>query len=282
MQADHVPHSIFIKPLRAFDIWPENPNNPNDEISPSIGATNKIQQINTYDDWHIVPLSRPLVNPPLFKEDYLDLPGVYGSLDYSRAHMGVPIYGNRTGQWEFVVLNDFRSWEVAYSDIQHTVHGKRCFVTLEDDPEYFYVGNLKLNEWRSDPGWSRIVIDYNLEPFKYSRNKTHLSAVFSVQDTVGFSLTPTLLGRQPVHPWVKITPESPDDQVEINLLYTNLELQIVRNIKLSTTNIFVAMPEFLLTNESGTNEAALVFSRSSESPYYGDVSIDVVYTRRYM
>lgn len=278
MQADHVPHSIFIKPLRAFDIWPENPNNP---ITTS-GDINKIDLINTYDDWHIVPLSRPIVKPPVFKENYLDLPGVYGSLDYSRAHMGIPIYGNRTGQWEFVVLNDFRSWEEAYSDIQHTIHGRRCFVTLEDDPDYYYAGTLKLNEWRSDPGWSRIVIDYTLDPFKYSVIKTQLTDTLTSQPNVGFNLTPELLGREPVHPWVKITPENTDDLVEINLLYTNLELQITRTIKLSTTNIFVAMPEFLLSNESGTNEAALVFSKNEDVEYEGEVGIEVVYTRRYM
>lgn len=282
MQASHVPHSIFIKPLRVFDVWPENPNYPNDAITPSIGETNKIRQINTYDDWHIVPLSRPLVNPPVFKENYLDLPGVYGSLDYSRAHMGIPVYGNRTGQWEFVVLNDFRSWEEAYSDIQHTVHGKRCFITLEDDPEYFYVGNLKLNEWRSDPGWSRIVIEYNLEPYKYCIKKAKLELDLSGENTEGINLNPTLLGRAPTRPWIKISPQTRFDPILVNVACTNVELQTTRDMSIDKGDVYVSAPEFILSNESGANEVAILFTGTSVIEETGPVHIELLYTRGYM
>ena len=275
MYFDHVPHSIFIKPLNTFDNWPENPNYPNE-------AVHRTRQINTYDDWKIVPASRPLVNPPMFRENYVDLPGLYGSLDYSRAHMGLPIYGNRTGQWEFIVLNDFRPWEEAYSTIQHTIHGKRCFVVLEDDPDYYYVGNLKLNDWRSDPGWSRIVIEYNLLPFKYHRDKTKLKLTISGTEAKSIKVASNLIGEAPVFPWIKISPPNTSDPVKNVVSLTNDEIRNTQRITITKGSVYVPAPDLILSNESGQNEVSMTFYGSGITEATGPVSIEVLYTRRYM
>lgn len=248
-EMEHVPHSIYIQPLRTYDVWPFNPNNP---ITPPF-----VQEINTFDDWRVVPISRPVIAPPVFKENYLDIPATYGSLDYSRAHTGLPVYGNRTGSWEFVVLNDYRRWEEAYSDIQHTIHGKRCFVTLEDDLDYFYVGNLTLNEWRSDPGWSRIVINYNLEPYKYSKTKSEHVVNLTDDGNENLTLTPILLGRAPTWPWVKVEPNDPTQDANVELIYGNNELTNINSIVITEKNKYVQIPDFILSNESGSNNVGI-------------------------
>ena len=33
---------------------------------------------NTWDDWHLIPSSRPLVAPPSIKSNYVDVAGVDG------------------------------------------------------------------------------------------------------------------------------------------------------------------------------------------------------------
>ena len=38
---------------------------------------------NTWDDWHLIPSSRPVFNPPVFREKFIDIPGVSGLLDLS-------------------------------------------------------------------------------------------------------------------------------------------------------------------------------------------------------
>lgn len=129
--------------------------------------------VNTYEKWHIVPTSRPLVNPPAYKKKTLDIPGASGSLDISEALTGFPVFENRTGSWEFVVLNEWDGvdnyqWERIYESIMSFVHGKMCTVTLEDDFEYYYVGRLTVNSWNSDKDHSRITIDYDFQPYKYS------------------------------------------------------------------------------------------------------------------
>ena len=121
---------------------------------------------NTWDDWRLIPSSRPLVVPPTVKESSLDIPGTNGLLDTTDMH-GRVMYGNRAGSWQFFVENDFRPWEEAYSDIMGYVHGQARYVVLEDDPEYYYQGRIKVNQWASNKDYSSITFDYNLDPYKY-------------------------------------------------------------------------------------------------------------------
>ena len=122
---------------------------------------------NTYDEWHMVPTSRPVVNPPSVKTSYVDLPSSHGQLDYTLYLLGEVPYGQRTGSWEFT-LKPGTSWANVYSSILNYLHGVRHTVILEDNPAFQYVGRLAVNEWKSDQKRSIITIDYNLDPFKYS------------------------------------------------------------------------------------------------------------------
>lgn len=279
-EMEHVPHSIYIRPLNTYDVWPYDPNHP--------FTLPYIQEINTFDDWRIVPISRPVINPPVFKENYLDVPGTYGSLDYSRAHTGLPIYGNRTGSWEFVVLNDYRPWEQAYSDIQHVIHGKRCIVTLEDDLDHFYVGTLKVNQWRSDPGWSRIVIDYTLDPFKYNRKDfkedygTEFSRNIEQYGDAIIVFHSTEIGYGPVNPWIKCTPTNSNDDANLLLNFTNPEIYSAESIYLTTKNKYVQIPEFILSNESSTNKCTLFLYDIRTETGSDGYHIDIRFNRRYL
>ena len=107
------------------------------------------------------PASRPLFNPPAQKVKTLDIPGGDGVIDLSQALTGYPVYQNRTGSIEFIVMNDFKPWHMAYSDIMDYLHGQTMRAILEDDPEYFYEGRFTVNAWKSEKDWSRLVIDYD-------------------------------------------------------------------------------------------------------------------------
>lgn len=122
---------------------------------------------NTFTEWGMVPTSRPVVNPPKVKTTYVNLPASNGVLDYSDLLMGSVPYGQREGSWEFA-LRPGRTWASVYSSIMNCLHGRRHTVVLEDDPAFQYSGRLSVNAWKSDPKYSLITIDYNLDPFKQS------------------------------------------------------------------------------------------------------------------
>ena len=126
---------------------------------------------NTYDEWGLVPMSRPLISPPAVKTTYVDLPASHGVLDYTSLLLAETPYGQREGSWEFY-LKAGRSWASVYSNLMNYLHGERHTVILEDDPNFQYVGRLFVNSWKSDKNYSTITIGYNLDPFKYSVNGT--------------------------------------------------------------------------------------------------------------
>jgi len=123
---------------------------------------------NTWDDWHLIPKERPLFNPPAPKYNFLDLPGANGTVDLSDVLSNrYPVYEDRKGSIEFYVMNGYKEWYNAYSDIMNYCHGEKCKLILEDEPTYYYRGRVSVNAWRSEKDWSKIVLDYQLEPFKY-------------------------------------------------------------------------------------------------------------------
>lgn len=142
-----------------------------DAINEETGTYDLIGK-NTWDDWHIVPSSRPVLKPPTQKTNYVDIPGADGVLDFSDALTGYPVYNNREGSFEFLVMNDYQPWEVLYSQIMEHLHGQRMQMVLEDDNKYFYDGRFEVEEWKSTHPWSTIVIKYNVAPYKWSISKT--------------------------------------------------------------------------------------------------------------
>ena len=126
---------------------------------------------NTYEDWKLIPTSRPLFAAPTPKTSYVDIPGADGALDYTEVLSGVK-YNNRQGSWEFKVLNGYAEWYNRYSEIMNYLQGKKFRVILDDEPDYFYNARLSVNSWSSDKDWSTIVIDYIAEPYKYPINST--------------------------------------------------------------------------------------------------------------
>jgi len=130
--------------------------------------TDRQKVIDIWEDWHLVSSSRPLFLPPKLKDSYVDIPGGDGALDLSEVLTGTPVYSNRTGSWDLYVMNGYWDWVDAYSTIMNYLHGQRMYAILEDDKAHYYEGRFTVNTWRSDPSYSRITINYNVDPYKYT------------------------------------------------------------------------------------------------------------------
>ena len=139
--------------------------------------------INTWTDWRMVPSSRPVISPPRPKKTIIDIPGSNNRIDLTETLTGDVTYENRTGSIEFIVMNEKpKTWYELYNEILNTIHGRRVGLSLEEEPDWYYEGRVEVNEWKSDPDYSRIVIDYDLDPFKYKALPT--TETFRVSSTV--------------------------------------------------------------------------------------------------
>lgn len=121
----------------------------------------------TYEDWRLVPETRPVVVPPEPKYNYLDLPGGHGQIDLTESLTGFPLYNRREGEWTFYVLNDYGNWTTRLSEIMTVLQGRLLKAVLDDDPDYYYFGRFHVSDWDSGgETWSMITIAYNVAPFK--------------------------------------------------------------------------------------------------------------------
>lgn len=142
---------------------------------------------NTWTDWHLVPTSRPVIDPPPVKTRYVEIPGADGVIDLTDSLTGKPAYNNREGSIEFYVLNQYDlegpatyNWSDVYSEIMTYLHGKRMTMILEDDPGYYYEGRFSVNSWKTDQTRSTITIDYNVDPKKYRVIPAYTSSDFKL------------------------------------------------------------------------------------------------------
>lgn len=131
--------------------------------SPTIGG------INLYDRWGLIPLARPWFNPPPVNTAVIEIPGASGVIDLSEALTGGPTYGNREGEWSFIIDREKNSkpWYTTYSEIMKAIHGRFLTVSLEDEPGS-YQGRFSVSSWTSytDGSGNGITISYNVGPFK--------------------------------------------------------------------------------------------------------------------
>jgi hypothetical protein len=123
---------------------------------------------NTWDDWGLAPSSRPVFDPPTVKTKTIDIPGGNGVIDLTESLTGYPVYNNRSGSIEFIVVDQDREWYDIYSEIMNYLHGQMMKAILEDDRGYYYEGRFSVNSWKSNKDWSRITIDYDVNPYKWS------------------------------------------------------------------------------------------------------------------
>lgn len=232
-----------------------------------------INGINTYDDWHIIPTSPLRVSMPPVREQYIELIGANGDFDLSESLTGYPLYQNRTGSWEFLVLNSYNGVSnfdpsKLYSEIAYMVHGRKSKIVFEDDPEYYYSGRLSLGDWSSDPNNSTITINYNLDPYKYELQDaaTKYEDVFKFYSISGNNIEIPInfadyVDRMPVHPEIIIRS---DGSSTFSTKFTNEELNIVDRVNNELISGINEVPRYTITNFSGSNNCTLKVSGNGE------------------
>lgn len=120
----------------------------------------------SYKDWGLITKSRPVISPPSPKTIYIDIPASDGIIDLTESLTGDIKFENRTITCEFNVIEARKRWSTLYSDILDYLHGQRMKVIFDEDPNYYYIGRCKINEWKSDKKTSTLVIEGTVEPYK--------------------------------------------------------------------------------------------------------------------
>lgn len=120
----------------------------------------------SFDDWGLLLQSKD-IEAPTPKKKQIDLEGSDGVLDLTESFGSVK-YSNRSLSFQFAKKEITQEeYLTLYSNVQNAVHGQKMHVVMDDDPNFFYIGRISVNEWKSDKNLGTIVIEVDAEPFKY-------------------------------------------------------------------------------------------------------------------
>lgn len=125
-------------------------------------------QRNTWTDWHLIPTSPPMIEPPEPYTNYVDIPGrTEGPIDLSEALTGGPSFNNSEGEWEFVHMEGYQTRPALYSELKSFLHNKQVKIILEEDPAHYYIGRTTVGMPQTGKGNNAFSIAYNVRPVKY-------------------------------------------------------------------------------------------------------------------
>ena len=144
-------------------------------------------KVNTWDDWGLVGSSRPTIAPPKPVTNLVKIVGATKFYNASEILTGYPTFESRTGSIEFIVLNDWnkpdaKRWIDIYNEVCEYLHGHELCCVLEDEPDYYYSGIFSVNEFKSGEYNSNIVIDYELQSYKYNRQLSNVGWMWDPQN----------------------------------------------------------------------------------------------------
>jgi predicted phage tail component-like protein len=147
--------------------------------------TVKFGDKDSYVDFGLTLRPRPRPKP-VPKYNYVSIPSKNGDLDLTEA-FGDVFYENLTYPLEFNVIDSNNTWEEKLTTITNYLHGQKMKVTFSDDPDYYYLGRITVNELSSDRNVGILSLDCNFEPYKYKQNITSKSYEVSSGNTYEFT-----------------------------------------------------------------------------------------------
>jgi predicted phage tail component-like protein len=124
----------------------------------------------SYKDFGLILKKRPELPMPEAKTQYVDIPGMDGSIDMTNA-FGTVKYNNRNIKFTFKVIGDRDNWYTRHSELANFLHGQQMKIIIDEDKKYYYLGRPKVNDWESNGNQATLVVDALCEPFKYDINQ---------------------------------------------------------------------------------------------------------------
>lgn len=123
-------------------------------------------------------LSAVEISPATAKTTYIDIPGADGFLDLTEAN-GEVRYSDRSMKFTFSMnpMSDLSesAWVEKMSEICNKLAGKRCKITLDKDPEYYWEGRVSVDSFKSNKRVRQFVVSAKVMPYKLKKDLTVVS-----------------------------------------------------------------------------------------------------------
>lgn len=133
-------------------------------------ASVNFDNFNTWDDFSLIRATKT-ISAPEPKYIKVEIEGADGELDLTE-YFGDIKYKNRKISFEFSTIVPQSEFPELFSKVQDSLHGRRMKIVLEEDPDFYYIGRVTVNEWSANKSVGLITIDCDVEPYKYKIRPT--------------------------------------------------------------------------------------------------------------
>lgn len=128
--------------------------------------------LHSFNDLGLI-LSSKTIGTPSPKTETISVPGGDGVLDFTE-FFGEVKYSNRPLSFNFTSVLPHSQFVEQFATIQNALHGQKMTITLDEDPNWYYIGRLTVPEWKSEKRIGKLTIDCDCEPY---RNRLSSKAV---------------------------------------------------------------------------------------------------------
>ena len=126
--------------------------------------------MDSYDKWGYY-LAHKVIGEAEPKYNLVQVPGGVGYIDLTDA-IGVMGYNERELELTMKDIADHNEFIRHYSAMQAYIHGKRCKVTLSDDPDYYWDGRCSVGAMEQDGMACYVPVVVICQPYKLKQSKT--------------------------------------------------------------------------------------------------------------
>ncbi len=123
-------------------------------------------------DLHLIQQSVD-VQPAEPKLNLIDIPGADGSKDLSTQPAGKIVYKDRKITWIFA-LYPGAVWNEKHRQVSGALNGKYCQITLDSDPDHYYLGRLVVKNYKTDNQLRQITIEASCRPYMLRQQETRV------------------------------------------------------------------------------------------------------------
>ena len=130
--------------------------------------------IHSFNDLNLI-LAPFVPEPAEPKTNYIDIAGGDGSLDMTEA-LGEVKYKDRVFSFTFTIKpSDNMTFDEKVSQVSNALNGKKCKITFDRDPEYFWDGRCIVEKYAQDRNLKQISVKATVRPYKIKQDETVVS-----------------------------------------------------------------------------------------------------------
>ena len=105
------------------------------------------------------------------KLNLVNIPGADGTKDMSELPGGRLFYKDRKVTWTFA-LYPGENWDAKHRQVSNAINGKRCRITLDTNPGYYYNGRVVVKKYNRDRALRQITVEATCAPYLLKQQPT--------------------------------------------------------------------------------------------------------------